>query len=222
MTRTRRQTGFTLLELLIAMTLLGFILALLFSGFRLASRSWDAVDARLERTTQEEMARAVARRLLIQMQPIRWKKALDQPIAFVGEPNRIVFIAPLSGQAGVSGLRVIEIGASGGNQGSERSATLVLKQGPLRRDAENFVDTLTGTKEHLLLDDLSAVQFDFFGPAKKDDPPQWQTTWVNPTELPRLVRIRLGSADPGWSDLVISPAITGGACNWDALFKRCR
>jgi hypothetical protein len=99
---------------------------------------------------------------------------------------------------------------------------LVLKQAPLRRDAESFVDTLTGTKEHLLLDDLSAVQFDFFGPTKKDDPPQWQSTWVNPAELPRLVRIRLGSADPGWTDLIIAPAITASACNWGSFHKRCR
>jgi general secretion pathway protein J len=219
---SRRPYGFTLLELLIAITLLGFILALLFSGFRLASRSWDAVDARLERTTQEEMARAVARRLLLQMQPIRWKKAQDQPIAFVGEPNRIVFIAPLSGQAGVSGLRVIEIAASSGSQGVKPSATLVLKQAPLRHDAENFVNTLSGTKEHLLLDDLSTIQFGFFGPAKKDDPPQWQSTWTNPSELPRLVRIRLGSADPGWTDLLVAPAITGSACLWDSFHKRCR
>lgn len=59
-----RGRGFTLLELLIGMTLLGFMLALLFGGFRLAANSWDAVTARTERTTDEQLGRAFLRRLL--------------------------------------------------------------------------------------------------------------------------------------------------------------
>ena len=49
-TRKGRVAGFTLLELLIAMSLLGFILALLFAGMRLGARSWDAGEARVEKS----------------------------------------------------------------------------------------------------------------------------------------------------------------------------
>ncbi|NEX17237.1 MAG: general secretion pathway protein GspJ, partial [Halochromatium sp.] len=38
-----RGRGFTLVELLIALSLIGIITLLLFSGLRLGSRSWEAV-----------------------------------------------------------------------------------------------------------------------------------------------------------------------------------
>ena len=46
--RRFQQAGFTLLELLIAMTLLGMILVLLFGGLRLGVRSWDASQKQVD------------------------------------------------------------------------------------------------------------------------------------------------------------------------------
>ena len=46
MTAPKGQRGFTLLELLIAMTLLGLIVTMAFSGLRLGTRAWEAADAR--------------------------------------------------------------------------------------------------------------------------------------------------------------------------------
>ena len=42
------QRGFTLLELLISLTLLGLILVLLFGGLRLSVRSWDSVQRQVD------------------------------------------------------------------------------------------------------------------------------------------------------------------------------
>ena len=48
----RKQSGFTLLELLIGLALLGLILALMFGGLRLGIKSWDSGAL-----ASEEMAR---------------------------------------------------------------------------------------------------------------------------------------------------------------------
>ncbi len=46
----RRQAGFTLVELLVAMTLLAFLSITLFGGLRFGARSWEAVvDSSAER-----------------------------------------------------------------------------------------------------------------------------------------------------------------------------
>lgn len=223
------QRGFTLLELLIGMTLLGFILALLFGGFRLASTTWDVVETGLERTNQQEMTRALMRRLLGQMQPIRWKKAPDQPITFLGEPGRLVAVAPLSGQAGSSGLRVIEFSVAVAEQAGRPSAgeapvRLVFREAPLKYSDENFAEVLAVAKEHTILDNLTSAQFHYFGPEKDGSPPQWSETWTSREQLPQLVRVQLGTQDLSWMDLSIAPMIQGGNnCVLDLAFKRqCR
>lgn len=217
-----RSRGFTLLELLIGLTLLGFMLALLFAGFRLASDSWDAVDRRALRTTDEEVGRALVRRLVTQLQPIRWKRALNQPVAFVGEPGGLRALAPLSGQASLGGLRVIELVGERESAGGKESVRLVLRQAPLRYDAENFSDGLVEAKDHTVLNDLTVVQFAYFGEAKTGEPAQWFDAWPNPERLPQLVRITLGSGDSGWSDLLVAPMVGGTGCQWDSFYKRCR
>lgn len=213
--------GFTLLELLIGLTLLGFLLALLFGGFRLASRSWDAVEARLERTMQEQLARALARRLVTQLQPVRWKKAQNQAIAFVGQQERLVAIAPVGGALG-EGLQVIEFAADSLGISGEPSMRLVFRHIALDRNAENFSADLTHAKQHVLLDKLISISFDYFGAEKKDAPLQWQEIWTNTEELPRLVRMKLESADAGWTELIVAPMLNGSGCRWDPFYKRCR
>jgi general secretion pathway protein J len=214
--------GFTLLELVIGITLLGFILALIFGGFRLAANSWDAVETRVERTNDEQLARALVRRLLAQTQPLHWKKAVNQPIAFSGEPGVIRAVAPLTGQAGAGGLRLIELGqereAAETGKGPLR---LVLRHAPLRYDAENFAAGLGDAKSYLVLGDLDAVEFSYFGPEKAGEPPRWQDVWTNQEQLPRLVRVRLGSREGGWSDMVVAPMVGGTSCRWDNFRKRC-
>ena len=44
---TRRQRGFTLIELVVAMALLGTMMLLLYSGLSFSVRSWDAGDVNL-------------------------------------------------------------------------------------------------------------------------------------------------------------------------------
>lgn len=220
----RAARGFSLLELVIGMTLLGFIVALLFGGFRLAANSWDAVETRVERTNDQQLARALVRRLLEQMQPLRWKKAVNQRIAFVGEREVMRGVAPLTGQAGAAGLRLIELRRESGepaHAGRSGPLRLVLRHAPVRYDAEDFAGGLGEAGSHLVLGDLDTLEFSYFGPEKRGEPPRWQDVWTNPEQLPQLVRLRLGSRDKGWAELVVAPVVGAMGCLWDNFYKRC-
>lgn len=216
--------GFTLLELLIGMTLLGFILALLFGGFRLATSTWDATETRVERTNDQQLARALVRRLLQQMQPLRWKQAVNQPLAFVGERRVLRAVAPLTGQAGASGLRSIELSQESGEPSptGKGALRLVLRHVALRYDAEDFAAGLHEAKSSVVLGDLESVEFSYFGPAREGEPPRWQDAWANQEQLPQLVRLRLGSRDTGWAELVVAPIAGATGCIWDNFHRRCR
>ena len=50
------ERGFTLLELLVAITLLGLLMAALFGGLRLGTRVWETADARLDSSANRRAA----------------------------------------------------------------------------------------------------------------------------------------------------------------------
>ena len=201
--------GFTLLELLIGLTLLGFILALLFGGFRLASNSWDAAETRGERTADELLGRMLVRRLVTQIQPLRWNRAVNRPIAVAAEREVLRAVSPLSGLAGVGGLRVIELRVERAPEKSKGRLRLMLRHAPLRYDTASFTESLGDAPADLVLGDLEAVEFSYFGPEKRGEAPRWQEAWTNPEQLPRLVRLRLVSRDAGWADLIMAPMVNG-------------
>ena len=48
----RGQAGFTLLELVVAITLMGLVLVMLYSGLRAGLNGWDSGEARAEATNR--------------------------------------------------------------------------------------------------------------------------------------------------------------------------
>jgi len=213
-------SGFTLLELLIGLALLGLLLALLFGGFRLASMTWDSSEARQERSMNEQMARSLVRRLLTQMQPLRWRKSPNRAVTFLGEPERLVAIAPLGGALG-EGLQTIEFSAVSGGTPNSAKVSLQFRHLGINQESEHFAADIEQAKSHVVLDELLTVRFEYFGAEQRGGVPRWQQVWVNQEELPRLVRIKLESTDTGWSDVIVMPMLNAAGCRWDNFTKRC-
>jgi general secretion pathway protein J len=200
--------GFTLLELLIGMTLLGFILALLFGGFRLAANSWNAVEDRAERAADEQAGRALVRRLVTQAQPLHWKLPTGQPLAFEGQREALRMVAPL---AGPIGLRVVELAIEPDDRPESQGAAvrLVLRHGSVRYDIEQFAETVRGQQGHPLLGGLREATFSYFGPEKRGDTPRWQEQWSNPEQFPTLVRLHMAPKNAAPVDLDMVPMANG-------------
>jgi general secretion pathway protein J len=213
--------GFSLLELLIGLTLLGFILTLLFGGFRLASKSWDSISEISESTADAQSGRALLRRILVQIRPMRWKRAINQPITFEGDRSVLRAIAPVSGRPGSGGLRVVELSIEAGDS-NDGPLRLVLRDAPVHYDGERFSEGLGDAGEgHVILSHLDAVEFSYFGPEKRDDPPRWQTQWNNLEQLPQLIRIQVAEKLPGWTDVIVAPMVTANTCRWNSFYQRC-
>ena len=204
MTRSR---GFTLLELLIGLTLLGFMLTLLFGGLRLAANSWNAVDDRAGRAADEEAGRTVIRRLVTHAQPLHLKRLVEQPLAFEGRREAMRMVAPLSEQVG---LRTVELSVEADDQPDNPGGVkLVLRHGSIHYEVEQFVAALDGQPGHLLIGGLSEATFLYFGPEKRGDIPQWQEEWPNPDQFPTLVRLHLKPKNGTALDLDMMPMANG-------------
>ena len=216
-----RITGFTLLELLIAMSLLGFILALLFGGMRLGARSWDAGEMRAENSTHLALLQGFLRRELNQVTPFRWKKKIDMNLAFIGQPDNVKLVAPIAVRLGTGGLFLISLELVQENDVGQ----LVMKRAIPDADSVDFT-ALEKVEKIVLADHVEELSFAYFGAETKDAEPQWRDQWGNrdsQQRLPYLIRVRVKFSNGRvWPDLVVAPLIgSDTGCVWNSSTNRC-
>lgn len=219
--RKARISGFTLLEMLIALSLLGFILALLFAGMRLGARSWDAGEALVEKSAHMASLQGFLRRGLSQAVPYKWKNKPDMNLAFIGQPGYIRLVAPISVRSGPGGLFLIGLDlVQNDNRGQLVMRTAMPDQTMLDFSA------LTNTQGVVLADHVEEISFAYFGADSKDTEPYWRDQWgsLNTQQrLPLLIRVRARFSDGrAWPDLVVAPLVgPDTSCMWDILLNRC-
>lgn len=203
--RFETQRGFTLVELLIAMTLLAFILTLLFAGLRLGSRSWDAAELRTDESERLRVAHGVIRNELAQASLMKWKNVVDAGIAFSGEADVVKFVAPLPVRIGEGGLYLLSIGLEKDVAG----ARLVMKRHAPAAEDKDF-SALDAGETTVLAEQVGKFSISYFGAESELAEAQWVEQWANPKRLPLLIKVRLSEKDGrDWPELVVAP-IAGG------------
>ena len=210
--------GFTLLELLIAITLLGLIMATLFGGLRLAARSWDAGEARVDRATHLRAVTRFLKNQLNSVYPMRWKKSATPALAFIGEKDSIQFIGQLPSHFRVGGLRLISFSM----EAQDNSRTLIMKSAARHTDDVDFASLETAEKTELMKD-VEEMEFSYFGAETPEAEPKWFPRWQDPQRLPNLIKVTLKPKNSAeWPALIVAPIISPeAACVWHPVYKRC-
>jgi general secretion pathway protein J len=193
--------GFTLLELLIALSLMGLVLVMVYSALWLGIRSWDAGDERATQLNDMRLVQGFLRRNLRQSQTVfRIDEDAQRVVVFEGAVQHMTFVAPLLTHLGLGGLYLIELDLVD----VEGIGQLRIRWQPYRPD------TLEDNRVHeddseatLLLSEVADVQWSYFGVEEDGDEPDWHERWVNTQERPRLVNLRLTWRDEPWPDLVV-------------------
>lgn len=193
--------GFTLLELIIAITLTGLIMLLAFSAMRLAISSWrtvESVDASLE---ELQVVQGFLRRQLEQARSVTRTNQTELNTTLKGDAQTVNFIAPMPGsRLGVWGLYRFSLAFVAAESGTNLQLTYQLALPPA-----NPGQVSDQTQTRILLRDLEAGAFSYYGTPTAKEPATWQDEWTSDASLPQLVRIRLLSRDKAdyWPDLVI-------------------
>ena len=203
-TRKRHERGFTLLEVLIAMTLLGLLMVAQFGGLRLGVRAWETGDRHAKEVTRVESVHRFVRGQLSQAYRLPW---IDEDgrerAAFEGAPEAVIFTTLLPEHLAMGGFHSVTLGLVG--RGGEKR--LVVSWRPFRPDMSTIADEL-GVRETTLVDGVSDIEFSYFGRTKRDEPQGWHERCDDSAGLPSLVRMRVGLADGRrWPVLVVAPAM---------------
>ena len=203
-----KQPGFTLLELLIAMTLMGIILVMLYGGLRLGMRSWEVGEQRADRINELRVVQDFIRRQFRQsVTTTRTTGDIQgRTVAFEGDPERVVFVAPMLEYLGLGGLYAIQIDAVEDGEIDH----LRVRWWPFRPDAFEQGESSDGgaeddgVEETVLLSDVSELQWSYFGAGEPNADPQWYERWENASQPPMLARLRLLYLGEPWPDLVMA------------------
>jgi general secretion pathway protein J len=199
-TRSERlaAAGFTLVELLIAVTLLSLLSAALLVALRVGVRAERAGSVRLEAAEETALALSYIRAQFGDSRPaLEVDETGRAVVVFDGAADRVAFVAPLPDRVNLPGLHLIEIAAVRAALGTE----LVLRARPYR--PPNILPTDIPGKR--LITGLRAVEFAYFGAASSDEPASWHGEWHNMWALPVLVRLTVSDArGEGAPDLVVA------------------
>ena len=214
--------GFTLLELLISLALIGLMVVLLFGALRFASKAWDSGEARLERDTTIGLA--------WQYLSDRFREArkLSVPVAslsgshffFEGEAEAVEFVSPMPAYLGSGGLYIIRL-QKAHREGREQ---LILRRwlyhpevmsgqselpqwqplsedGPYRIGKER-PELRAWYSESVLVDELKGLRFSYYGRQEPaDEEGQWNDDWLERRQLPLLVRMEIEDEKGAWPEM---------------------
>ena len=205
----RTQQGFTLVEMLLATTLMSVLLALAYGGFRASTKATDRGQDILQESSRLRLAHQFVHRQLNQILPLSFAEPeSDEPmLVFEGERRSIRYVAPMPGYLGFGGPQVQELSLRSGEDGLE----LVLSHALLQGFEESSLDA---NPPILLLDRIQSGSFRFQGRDERNEPGPWGESWEETGILPVAVSLDIEFTEEAhmeWPELVSSPRIDGTA-----------
>jgi general secretion pathway protein J len=198
-----RQSGFTLLEMLVALAALGLLAALLAGSVQFGARAWETQDRRLNAYVESDAVHNVVRDLLRGAEPL--------PLVGLGTRGASAYL--LGGSNAVD--FVSELPEAIGRNGYCDIALRVTDDGRLmlhwRRHVHDVRDAAAQPGGEVeLLRHVAAIELTYFAVPSDGEPGGWRSTWVQPAAMPALIKLRLRFA-PGdrriWTDLLVAPII---------------
>ena len=199
--RRSAQRGFTLLETIVALTLLGLMLAVLTGSIRFAGQSRDAAASRIDGVDNMRIAQDFLRQTLAQAHPKRWLKGIGRPFVFRGERDELSMAAPLTARVGVGGLFLLNFALVDAGQGKGKN--LVMARTFPEPDAQEMPD-FSSADTTVLAENLAELEFAYLGRDDDASDPTWRDDWRVSTRMPEAVRVRIRPAHgAAWPELVV-------------------
>lgn len=191
----KQQKAFTLIETLVAMTLMSLLIMVLFGGFRAGVRSWQASENYIADAEEPRQLSALLYRHLGQVVPmlLGGGDMLSRP-AFAASAERIRYVAPLSMSVGDAYFLFEMINNLEGRGG------IWARFAPVTEGLT--ADDILESVEYTQISKKWSVRFSYF----------YNEEWLDEMpegELPKLVSVHLTAADKQWPSMVFAISTLG-------------
>lgn len=193
--------GFTLIEMLVALTLIGLLSAGLFAGLRFGARAWEAGGERISATNDIEAARGFLRRRLAQIKPLSMRTDGRPAPVFDGRAESLRFAASWPVHLGHGGVFVFDLRAAGGDP-----PALSLDWALYRSDGPVIVAE-GRERPRRIFQGAETVRFRYFGQRPGTDEARWHDDWFESDRLPSLIEIDVtGGKLDAWPPIRVAVA----------------
>lgn len=192
------QAGFSLLELLVALSVLGLVLIALNHGVQTGLGVWNVQARQINRTKDLDATARILRTVLTQIPAAASTNPASPPaaIVFTGKADELELVGNLPTGLGTDSYADLALHLN--------AKRLVLNWSPHRHELADPVAAANVTE---ILRGVERLDLAYWGPPSPNAPSTWLAGWDGPT-LPNLVRIRLNFAAGDarrWPDLIIAP-----------------
>ena len=223
-----RGSGYTLLEVVIGMTLTAMLMVALVTGLGVASKAWQRGEARLRETERNEERSSFVAGQITSLIPYQ-VQSQDPDLAGLwtiieARPMRLRFVSTEGTYfLGRSGLVLVEYALVPSTPPG--SVALALHETPVQDDAillHSLIERVgsdpdTGKRvifyrpsaiqpdDLRLLTGLEAARFEYLNPHPKPDAPMWVSDWEGTVETPYPAAIRLRWQQAGHPGELVFP-----------------
>ncbi|MBV2209738.1 MAG: prepilin-type N-terminal cleavage/methylation domain-containing protein [Thermomonas sp.] len=203
----RRARGFSLLEVLLATSLLAAALLLVFGVLRAAGATVARGETLSQHNEQMRSVSALLRARLHSTQGIvfGFDQQTGRSLRFVGDATSMRFVAELPDYFGRGGpyLQTFHI--------KKQSNAVVLEVGFQALSGGQVLPAAVPTEA--LLINAKAVQLEYRGLGENGQLTPWQAQWPFPEALPLQVRVRIQDKKEVWPQVLVTLPLAGNYVN---------
>jgi general secretion pathway protein J len=218
----RRARGFTLIELVLALTILGTMLLLLYSGLSFALRSWDAGDVNGRLTMDRRIGANFLRREISELFPMRWKDPTTLKLAFEGDSSHLRFVSSRPAGLASGGLSLVSVDLDQDPK-NQRIHNLVMRRA-MPDDEQRDFGPVEKAERSILIPEIEGVEFSYFGSENDFAEPVWSDSWKFPGRIPQMIRLRLKTAEGTMLPDMVMKVMLGeeAGCLENSFQRLCR
>ena len=199
----RSVEGFTLVELLVAITLIALLTVGLYQGFGIGTRAARTVSANIERPAQIALAYDFMQRAFTAAEPLPTTTASSPAaINFDGGTQDLRFVAVPPAYLAIGGFQRLHLGLEPEKDGFRLIVSWEgVARGPIAPQPEML-------QPSVLIDHVRSLAFAYFGVPGPKQKAAWLDRWSERDALPQLIRMRLTLANGIQApDLIVAPRL---------------